>query len=58
MNLLLILGILFIALFILIPVLERYGKSYSPEEVSKISRWAMPLVALLIIVQILLYFFW
>ncbi|MFL0802138.1 MAG: hypothetical protein K6L81_00345 [Agarilytica sp.] len=48
-----ILGILFLALIILVPLMERFTKPMKDEEVSKISRWVIPLVALLLVVQLL-----
>jgi H+/Cl- antiporter ClcA len=57
MDLLLILGILAIALLIIIPILEKHGRAYTQEETKKLSRWIMPLVALLLVIQILVYYF-
>ncbi len=48
-----ILGILFLVLIILVPLMERFTKPMKDEEVSKISRWVLPLVALLLVVQLL-----
>lgn len=45
-NLLTILAILFIALMILVPVIERFAPQPSPEQQSKIRRWILPLVGL------------
>ncbi|WP_439134969.1 hypothetical protein [Pseudomaricurvus sp.] len=55
MVLLKILGILFLALIIIIPLVDRFGKKQSDEEVSKISRWILPLVMLLAVLQLVLY---
>lgn len=52
-----ILAILFLALIIIVPLVEKYGKSYSQEEVSKISRWVLPLIGLLLVVQLLAFIF-
>lgn len=57
MNVLIILGVLFLALIVLIPLVERFGKKYSSEEVSKISRWIIPLMGLLLLIQGLRYLF-
>lgn len=57
MNVLMILGVLFLALIVVIPLVERFGKKYSAEEVSKISRWVMPLMGLLLLIQGLRYLF-
>lgn len=48
-----ILGVLFLVLIILVPLAERFAKPMKDEEVSKISRWVLPLVALLLVVQLL-----
>ena len=44
-----IIAILFASLFILIPLLEKYGKEISPEELQNITRWMIPLMIILII---------
>jgi Mn2+/Fe2+ NRAMP family transporter len=54
--LLIILGILFATLFILIPLLEKYGRERSPEELRKISRLMLPLMIILIIATAVRYF--
>ena len=55
MTLLKILGILALALIIVVPLLERFGKHHEPEEVGSLSKWILPLCALLIIVQLFLH---
>lgn len=55
MTLLKILAVLLVALLIAVPLLERFGKSHEPEEVSGMSRWILPLAALLIVLQMFLY---
>ncbi len=56
MNLLIILGCLFLGLLILVPLAERFGKTQSPDTMRSMSRWVIPLVALLLILQILKYY--
>ncbi len=56
-TLLLILGTLFLALFLIVPLVERFGKKHSKQELHKITRWIMPLLMLLLILQALRYFF-
>lgn len=53
--LLIVLGVLFLALFIVIPLVERYGKQYSPSDLSKLSRWIFPLLLVLMVLQALRY---
>ncbi|NIB42886.1 hypothetical protein HBA55_24985 [Pseudomaricurvus alkylphenolicus] len=55
MTLLWILGGLFLALMIAVPLLERFGKPHAEEEVSSLSRWILPLCMLLAVVQLIMY---
>lgn len=55
-TLLAILGVLFVALFILIPLVERFGKRYSSEDINKLTRWIFPLLLILMVLQALRYF--
>lgn len=54
-NLLLILVVLFAVLFLLVTVLEKSGSTMSEEQQSKLSRWILPLVALLLVAQLIRY---
>ena len=45
-TLLNILALLFLALFVLIPLIERFAPRASPEQQQRISRWILPLVAI------------
>ncbi len=36
---------------------ERFAKPMEPEQVQKLSRWIMPLVALSLVISLLNYFF-
>lgn len=61
-TLLIILGVLFLTLMILVPLLEKYaakGESTgrSPKDYSHLTRYIFPLIALLIVLQILNYYF-
>lgn len=53
--LLAILAVLFLALVVIIPLVERYGKSYSGEDLSKLTRWIIPLILVLMVMQLLRY---
>ncbi len=55
MVVLTILGVLFLSLIILVPLMERFAKPVKEEDVSRISRWVLPLVALLLVVQLFAY---
>ena len=56
-DIILILGILFIALIVMVTLVDRFGKKQSSEEVSRISRWVIPLMAAIMVLQLLAYFF-
>ncbi len=53
MVVLTILGVLFLALIILVPLMERFAKPMKDDELSRISRWVLPLVALLLVIQLI-----
>lgn len=55
MTLLKILGILVLALIIVVPLLEKFGKHHEPEEVGSLTKWILPICALLIIVQLIMH---
>ncbi len=55
MSLLTILAVLFITLIIAVPLLERFGKPHESEEVSGMSKWILPLAAILIVIQMFVY---
>lgn len=57
MTLVNILGILFLSLIIIIPLLERFGPRPSEEQTQKISRWILPLIGLLLLIQLIAYLF-
>jgi hypothetical protein len=42
---------------LMVVLVERFAKPMDPEKVHKLSRWIIPLIALVIIVQMLRYFF-
>ena len=46
--------ILFAALFIVVPLIEKFLPRVPSKELAKYSRWILPLVALMLIVQLLL----
>ncbi|AWL11558.1 hypothetical protein HMF8227_01071 [Saliniradius amylolyticus] len=55
MTLFYILGILLVALLILVPLLEKANLQFSPKTMSTMSRWVLPLVAILLILQLVRY---
>ncbi|MEQ5836363.1 hypothetical protein EZI54_06650 [Marinobacter halodurans] len=56
-NLLIILAVLFGALFVLVPLVEKYAPRSDGRDFSRIRRWIFPLMALLIVAQMLRYYF-
>ena len=57
MTIVYILAILFLALFIVIPLIEKSNLRMSDETTAKFSRWIWPLVMVLIIVQLIMFMF-
>ncbi len=53
MTVLIILAVLFAALFIVIPLIEKSKYRMSEQDVGKISRWILPLVAVLLLIQLI-----
>jgi hypothetical protein len=57
MTIFYILGALFIALIIIIPLLERSKTRISPDDLRKISCWILPLIVIVLVLQLLRYMF-
>jgi|TARA_B100001123_G_scaffold424941_1_gene537150 hypothetical protein len=53
MTVIIVIGILFLALAIVIPLLEKSNWRMSSEEQSKLSRWIWPLLMLLLLAQLI-----
>lgn len=53
MTVFIILGLLFLALFVVVPLVEKHGKRHTPEELNKITRWIWPLVGIMLVLQLL-----
>lgn len=51
-----ILGILFLVLIVGIPLIEKYSKPKSDEELAKLSRYMLPLMVILVIATAIRYF--
>jgi hypothetical protein len=56
MTVLIILGVLFLALVIIVPMLERSKFRMSGEQMSKLGRWILPLLVVMIIVQLFMHY--
>lgn len=56
-TLLIILAVLFLALIIILPLVERYAPKDEARNYGNLTRFIFPLVALLIVVQMVRYYF-
>ena len=56
MNLITILAVLFLALFGLIFLLERFGPNMPNQTVMKLSKYIFPLMGVILLVQAIRYF--
>ncbi|MEJ2680403.1 MAG: hypothetical protein P8176_02090 [Gammaproteobacteria bacterium] len=52
-----IIVILFVALIIIVPLIEKYGPRISEEDRVRYMRWLLPLVGLLLLIQLALFLF-
>jgi hypothetical protein len=57
MDLLIILAVLIIALMLLIPILERSNFTINPKTSAKISRWIIPVLIFIAVVQLIMMLF-
>lgn len=57
MNVLIILGVLFLALLVIIPLIEKSNLRVSDESASKISRWIWPLIGVMLVLSLVTYYF-
>jgi cadmium resistance protein CadD (predicted permease) len=56
-NLLTILVILFVSLFVLVTLLEKFGNKTEEQDLSKLTRWVYPLMAIMLGAYLVKYFF-
>ena len=56
-TLLMILLGVFAGVALMVVIGERVAKPMDPEQVNKLSRWIMPLIGLIILLQAFFYFF-
>lgn len=56
-TLLTILAVLFLALIIIIPLVEKYAPRGDTGDYSRITRWIIPLMALAIVLQLVRHYF-
>lgn len=57
MALLTILGILLVALVVIVPLVEKFGPRMSGEELRKYTRFILPIVAIALMLQGLVFLF-
>lgn len=55
-NLVLILLFIFGGVALMVVLLERFGSPIEPEKMSRLSRWIMPLVGLMLVLSVLKYY--
>ena len=53
MNLLMILAVLFICLFLVVTLAERFGKPMDPQKQAKLSRIALILIGVMLVARLL-----
>lgn len=56
-TLLTILAVLFLGLIIIVPLIEKYAPKGDARDYSHITRWIIPLLAVLIVLQIVRHYF-
>ncbi len=56
-TLLAILAVLFLALIVIVPLVEKYAPKGEARDYSKITRWIIPLMALAIVLQMIRHYF-
>jgi hypothetical protein len=53
MNVFTLLIVLFVALIVIVPLIEKSGVRFSPEQTSKIARWIFPLVIISTVISLI-----
>lgn len=56
-TLIMLLLFIFAGVALMVVLGERFAKPMEPEQMRRLSRWIMPLVALVIVLQMVNYFF-
>ena len=56
MTVLIILAVLFIALVVIVPLIERSNFRMSNEQMGKMVRWILPLLVIMVIIQLVMYY--
>ncbi|MFT5276898.1 MAG: hypothetical protein ACI97K_002503 [Glaciecola sp.] len=56
MAVLSILAVLFIALLVVVPMLEKSSMRISKETQAKFAKWAFPLIIIILVIQLFMYY--
>lgn len=56
-TLVIILVVLFATLFVVVPLVEKFSQKGEPQNYDKLSRFIFPMMALLIVLQLIAYLF-
>ncbi|GAC18728.1 hypothetical protein [Paraglaciecola arctica] len=56
MTVLIILAVLFIALVVIVPLIERSNFRMSGEQMGKMGRWILPLLVIMVVIQLVMYY--
>lgn len=56
MTVLIILAVLFISLILIVPLIERSKFRMSGEQMGKLGRWILPLLVIMAIIQLVMYY--
>ena len=56
MTVFIILAVLFIALVVIVPLIERSNFRMSNEQMGKWGRWILPLLVIMVIIQLVMHY--
>ncbi|MGK0306236.1 MAG: hypothetical protein ACI8UG_001987 [Gammaproteobacteria bacterium] len=56
MTVFIILGVLFIALVVIVPLIERSKFRMSGEQMGTLGRWILPLLVIMVIIQLIMHY--
>jgi hypothetical protein len=56
MTVLIIVAVLFIALVVVVPLIERSNFRMSDQQMGKMGRWILPLLVIMVIIQLVMYY--
>ena len=56
MTILIILAVLFIALVVIVPLIERSSFRMSSEQMGSLGRWILPLLVISLIIRLVMYY--